>query len=359
MLEAVNALRGGTMPKTINLLGDTVTDPPPGMRRAMYEAELGDDVMGQDPTMNRLQERVAALLGLEAALFMASGTMSNLVAVLALCRRGDEILVGDQAHLYLSERGGSSVLGGTALRTVPTAPDGTLPLAPLRAALRDPSNVHHPPTGLICLENTHLRCGGTVLDPSYMAQVRAVADAAGVPVYLDGARLFNAAVHLGLPARELVRDVDAASFSFSKTLGAPVGSILAGTHGVIAEARRWRKAVGGGLRHPGVLAAAALYALEHMVDRLADDHAQARALAEGLLALPGLRLAQPGVQTNIVAIDVGEAGLTASEFVARAQAAGVLCGAVGPSLVRFATHYPLERADVEEAVARIRRAMGP
>lgn len=346
------------MSTLINLLADTVVDPPPGMRRAMYEAELGDDVMCADPTMNSLQERTARVLGVDAALFMASGTMSNLVAVLAHCSYGDEVIVGDQAHMFHSERGGSAVIGGTTLRTVPTAADGTLPIAALHDAVRDPSNIHHPPTGLICLENTHLRCGGAVLDPSYMAAVRALADDAGVPVHLDGARLFNAAIALGAPPRDLVREVDSVSLSFTKGLGAPIGSMLCGSEAFIAAARRWRKAVGGGMRHPGILAAAALYALDHMVDRLAEDHTTARLLADGLVEIVGLSLAQPCVQTNIVVVDVTGTGLTAAAFVARAKEAGVLCGAVGQSQVRFATHYPIERADIEEAVASVRGASG-
>lgn len=345
------------MPDQIDLRSDTVTLPPPEMRRAMYDAELGDDVYGEDPTVNRLQERAAALLGMEAALFVASGTMGNLLAALTHCRRGDEIVAGDQAHIFLYEAGGSSVLGATAMRPLPTLPDGMLPLDQLGASLHDRSDAHEAGTGLLCLENTHNRRGGAVLPPAYVAQVRAIANAAGVPVHLDGARIFNAAVALGLPVSELVREVDSVTFCFSKGLAAPVGSMLCGSRAFIAAAHRWRKMVGGGTRQAGVLAAAGLYALEHMVDRLAEDHANARVLAAGLVELPGVSLAQAEVQTNIVIVDVAGTGLTAAEFMARLRAEGVYCGGFGSSLIRFVTHYGIERIHVEQALRAMRRAL--
>jgi threonine aldolase len=341
----------------IDLRSDTVTLPSPEMRRAMYEAELGDDVWGDDPTVNRLQEHMAELLGVEATLFVPSGTMGNLAAVLAHCRRGDEVVLGDQAHIFHYEGGGASVLGATVMRTIPTLPDGTLPLEALRASVRDPSDVHQARTALFCLENTHNRCGGAVLPLDYMRQARALADELGLPIHLDGARLFNAAVYLGVPACELARYVDSVNVCFSKGLGAPVGSILCGRRDFIAEAHRWRKMLGGGMRQAGVLAAAALYALEHMVERLADDHDNARLLAEGLCALPGVRLAQPAVQTNIVYVDIADTGRSAREFVARLDAAGVLTGDVSGSVLRLVTHYGVERADVDEALRRIARAL--
>jgi threonine aldolase len=345
------------MPTIIDLRSDTVTLPPPEMRRAMYEAELGDDVYREDPTINRLQERTAALLGMEAALFVPSGTMGNLVAVLTHCRRGDELILGDESHMFHYEGGNSSVLGGTAMHPVPNAPDGTIPLATLRAAVRDPLDEHCARTALICLENTHNRCGGSVLEPAYMEAVRTLADEIGVPMHLDGARLFNAAVSCGVPVRELVRCVDSVSFCFSKGLAAPVGSILCGSRAFIAEALRWRKLVGGGMRQAGVLAAAGLYALEHMVERLADDHDNARALADGLSEIRGLRLAQPDVQTNIVIVDVAETGLDPLAFVHDLEEAGVLSSHFGGSLVRFVTHYGIDRQDVEAAVSRVHQVM--
>src|SRR2546421_2079948 len=345
------------MPTIIDLRSDTVTLPPPEMRRAMYDAELGDDVYREDPTINRLQERTAALLGMEAALFVPSGTMGNLVAVLTHCRRGDEIILGDESHMFHYEGGNSSVLGGTAMHPVPSALDGTIPLETIRGAVRDPADEHCARTALICLENTHNRCGGAVLEPTYMEAVRAVADEFGVPVHLDGARLFNAAVYCGVPVREMVRCVDSVSFCFSKGLAAPVGSILCGSRAFIAEALRWGQVVGGGMRQAGVLAAAGLYALEHMVNRLADDHDNARALADGLSEIRGLRLAQPGVQTNIVIVDVAGTGLDPLAFVSGLEAIGVPGSHFGRSQVRFVTHYGIERQDVEAAVSRIHHVM--
>jgi threonine aldolase len=345
------------MSTIIDLRSDTVTLPPPQMRRAMYEAELGDDVYREDPTINRLQERTAALLGMEAALFVPSGTMGNLVAVLTHCRRGDEVILGDQSHMFHYEGGNSSVFGGTAMHPVPNAPDGTIPLETIRAAVRDPTDEHCARTAIICLENTHNRCGGAVLEPAYMEAVRTVADEIGVPVHLDGARLFNAAVYCGVPVRDLVRCVDSVSFCFSKGLAAPVGSILCGSRAFIAEALRWRKLVGGGMRQAGVLAAAGLYALERMVDRLAEDHDNARVLADGLAEIRSLRLAQPGVQTNIVIVDVAEASVDPLAFVRDLEEVGVLSSPFGGSLVRFVTHYGIERSDVDEAVSRVHQVM--
>ncbi len=345
------------MTSVIDFRSDTVTLPPPAMRRAMYEAELGDDVYGEDPTINALQDRMAALLGTEAALFVASGTMGNLVAVLSHCGRGDQVIVGDQSHMFNYEGGGSSVLGGTVLRTVPTALDGTLPLDELRAAIYSGDDPHQARTGLIGLENTHNRRGGPALGPSYLRAVHQIAREAGVPLHLDGARLFNAAVALGCPARELVRHVDSVSVCFSKGLAAPVGSILCGTKDFIAEALRWRKMVGGSMRQAGVLAAAALYALEHMIERLAEDHDNARLLSAGLCDIEGVRSAQLQVQTNIVLVDIAATGLTAGAFADRLAASGVLCSPFGGSVIRFVTHYGIERADVEAALRRAQQAL--
>jgi threonine aldolase len=345
------------MPSIVDLRSDTFTLPPPEMRRAMYEAELGDDVYGEDPTVNRLQEYTAELVGTETALFVPSGTMANFVAVLTHCRRGDEIILGTEAHIFQDEGAGSSVLGGVSMHTVPNRPDGTLPLEGIRAAVRDPSDEHCPRTALICLENTQNHCGGVILTPEYMASVRALAQEIGVPVHLDGARIFNAAVASNLPVSAFVQHVDSVYICFSKGLAAPVGSILCGSKAFIGEALRWRKVVGGGMRQAGVIAAGALYALQHMVDRLADDHANARGLAEGLCEVRGLRLAQPEVQTNIVYVDVAGTGLSGPEFLAQIKELGVLAGGIyGTTLVRFVTRYGIERADVAEAVTRIQRS---
>ena len=355
------------MQDIIDLRSDTVTLPPLAMRRAMYEAELGDDVYGEDPTVTKLQERVAAMLGKEAARFVPSGTLATLLAVLAHCRRGDEVIMGDQAHMFYYEGGGGSVLGATTTRTVPNRPDGALPPEELRAAVREAGNPHYPRTGLICLENTHNRRGGAVLTPAYMAEARAVAGEAGaavnpggrpIPVHLDGARLFNAAVALGVPVHEVAGDADSVYVCFSKGLAAPVGSALCGPRAFIEEAYRWRKMVGGGMRQAGVIAAGALYALEHMVDRLAEDHANARTLAGGLVEIPGLRLAQPAVDTNIVCVDTADTGLAPHEALSRLKDAGVLAAPFGGAVIRFVTHYGIERPHVEDAVARTRRALG-
>jgi threonine aldolase len=346
------------MPQVIDFRSDTVTLPPPEMRRAMYEAELGDDVWGEDPTVNTLQERAAALLGKEAGLFVSSGTMGNLIAILVHCRRGDEILVGDHSHIFNHEGGGSAALGGVAFHPLPTLADGSLSLDALRAARRDPGDSHNARTALICLENTCNARGGVCLAPPYLAQVRALARDLSLPVHVDGARIFNAAVSLGVPVADLARDADSITFCFSKGLAAPIGSMLCGPRGLVEEARRWRKVLGGGMRQVGVLAAAGLYALDHMVTRLAEDHENARRLAAGLAEIEGLRLAQSGVETNIVYVDVSGMGMPATDFVRRLTAAGVLSGESSPSLVRFVTHYGIDRHDVDSAITTTQHVFG-
>lgn len=335
--------------KVIDLRSDTVTLPSPAMRRAIAEAELGDDVFGEDPTVNRLEAMAAEAMGKEAALLTASGTQSNLIALLTHCRRGDEVILGDQAHILHYELGGAFALGGLGLRPVPNDEKGRLDLAAVRAAIRG-GNVHFPRTGLICVENTHNRCGGTVLSPQDLAAVRALADEHGLPVHLDGARLFNAAVALGVPPARLAAYADSVAFSLCKGLGCPVGSVLCGSREFIAEARRYRKMLGGGMRQAGIIAAAGVYALEHMVDRLAEDHENARLLAEGLAEVPGIELAPPP-ETNIVFLRVK--GWDLGRLVACLREAGVLCLDEGGRL-RMVTHYGIQRSDVEEAVRRVR-----
>jgi len=337
--------------KVIDLRSDTVTLPTPAMRQAMFQAELGDDVYGEDPTVNRLQAMAAERLGKEAALFVPSGTMANLVCLLTHCARGDEAIMGHLAHTFLFEAGSSSAVGGIHPRTVPNQPDGTLDLADLEAAIRDPHNEHYPRSRLICLENTHNRCGGAVLPPAYMARVRALADRYGLAVHLDGARIFNAAVALGVEPSLLARDADSVSFCLSKGLSAPVGSLVCGPAEFIRQARRQRKMLGGGMRQAGVLAAAGIVALETMVDRLAEDHANARRLAEGLACLPGILLDPARVVTNIVLFGLAPDTLSAAEFVAGLAAHGVRMGAVGPRQVRAVTHYGIEAQDIEYALA--------
>ncbi|MFN3973664.1 MAG: low-specificity L-threonine aldolase [Dehalococcoidia bacterium] len=334
--------------RAIDLRSDTVTLPTPEMRKAMAEAEVGDDVWGEDPTVNRLEALAAERMGKEAALFTASGTMSNLLAALTWCKRGDEIILGDKSHMFLNEVGGASALGGIAYHPIPNDQDGRMSPQDVEAAIRA-ENIHFPRTALVCLENTHNRCSGAVLTAKDMQAVAQVAHRRGIPVHLDGARLFNAAVYLGLPASALTQDVDSVCFCLSKGLACPVGSLLCGSKEFIREARRWRKAVGGGMRQAGILAAAGLVALESMVDRLAEDHHNARELAKGLAGIPGIRLDPERVQTNIV-IFQWTAGRV-QEFLARLAQRGVLASYVGGEQVRMVTHYGITARDVARAVS--------
>jgi len=341
----------------IDLRSDTVTLPTPAMRKAMAEAEVGDDVYGEDPTVNRLQTMAAERLGKEDGLFVASGTMANLVSLLAHCGRGDEVILGNKSHSFLYEAGGSASLGGIHHYAIPNQPDGTLRLADIEAAIR-PDNVHFPRTRLVCLENTHNRCGGVVLTPEYTAAVCELAHHHGLRVYVDGARIFNAAVALGVDVRALTRHVDSVGFCLSKGLSAPVGSVLCGDAAFIAEARRWRKAVGGGMRQCGVLAAAGIVALEEMVDRLAEDHANARRLAEGIAGLPGMAIDPQTVQTDIVIFQVTSERISAAQLVAALRERDIRMSAFGPTQIRAVTHYGIQAADIETTVAAMKEIIG-
>jgi threonine aldolase len=343
--------------KIVDLRSDTVTLPTPAMREAIYRAEVGDDVFGEDPTVNRLEEMAARHLGKEAALYVVSGTMGNLVALLTHCGRGDEFIVGHIAHTFLYEAGGSAALGGIHPRTVPNQPDGTLDLADVEAAIR-PENVHFPRSRLICLENTHNRCGGAVLTPEYTKAVCQLAHRHGLAVHLDGARVFNAAMALGVDVKELVKDVDSVQFCLSKGLSAPVGSVVCGDEEFIYEARRSRKIVGGGMRQAGFIAAAGIVALEQMVDRMAEDHDNARRLAEGLAGIPGLAIDVDRVKTNIVIFDLVSERLTPAELVARLGEGGVKLLAIEGRRLRAVTHYGIEAKDIELALAVIQELMG-
>ncbi|HZU77531.1 MAG TPA: low-specificity L-threonine aldolase [Dehalococcoidia bacterium] len=341
--------------RTIDLRSDTVTLPSPAMRRAMAEAEVGDDVYGEDPSINLLEARAAELMGKEAGLFVASGTMSNLVALLTHCGRGDEAIVGSEAHVLHYEVAGAAGLGGIQLRTAPNDARGRLDAEDVRALIRG-ENVHHPRTALVCLENTHNRCFGAALTAADIDAVAAVAHEHGCAVHVDGARIFNASVALGVPAATLVRDVDSIGFCLSKGLGAPVGSVLCGSAEFIARARKTRKMVGGGMRQAGILAAAGLYALDHMIERLAEDHANARRLAAGLASVPGINIDPDAVETNIVVLEVLRPSVP--EFLAELRAAGVLAGSPGPRRVRLVTHYGIEATDIDETLSRIARVQG-
>jgi len=329
------------------------------MREAIFQAEVGDDVMGEDPTVNRLEKMAAQHMGKEAALYVTSGTMGNLVAFLTHCGRGDELIVGHMAHCYLLEAGGMAVLGGIHPRPLLNQPDGTMDLADIEAAIRG-ENVHFPRSRLICLENTHNRCGGAVLTTEYTKAVCQLAQRHGLAVHLDGARVFNAAVALGVDVKELVEGVDSVQFCLSKGLSAPVGSIICGKEEFIYEARRNRKIVGGGMRQAGMIAAAGIVALEQMVDRLAEDHATARRLAEGLVEIPGLVVDLDRVQTNIIIFELTSQRLTPAELQARLGERGVKLFAIGGgsgSRLRAVTHYGIEADDIEIAIAVAREVM--
>ena len=327
------------MTDLIDLRSDTVTLPSPAMREAIAHAELGDDVMGEDPTINRLEALAAELMGKEAGLLVASGTMGNFVSLLTHCRRGEEVILGDQSHIYHYEAGGVSALGGGVLHPVPTGRFGELAIDDLESAIRPAaSDIHAAPAGVICLENTHNRCGGTILSPTYLSSVRALADRVQLPIHLDGSRVFNAAVERGCPVKELTQQADSVQFCLSKGLAAPVGSLVCGGAEFIAQARRYRKMVGGGMRQAGIIAAAGIVALTEMVERLADDHRNARILAEGLVELPGLQIDLETVQTNLVIFAVSNGKLDESSLPERLAREGVKIGDLGRGRLRAVTH---------------------
>ncbi|WP_332821410.1 low-specificity L-threonine aldolase [Pseudomonas sp.] len=322
----------------IDLRSDTVTQPTPGMREAMLAAELGDDVYGEDPTVNRLEQYLAAELGFARALFVPTGTMSNLLGLMAHCERGDEYIVGQQAHTYKYEGGGAAVLGSIQPQPLEGEADGSLDLAKVAAAIKQ-DDFHFARTRLLALENT---MQGKVLPSSYLAAARELTRTRGLALHLDGARLYNAAVKQGVAAREITRHFDSVSVCLSKGLGAPVGSVLCGSDELIGKARRWRKVVGGGMRQAGILAAAGLYALEHQVARLAEDHANAERLADGLR---GLGYAVEPVQTNMVYAQVGE----------QAGALKAFCAERGIKLIaaprlRMVTHLDVSAADIDRVL---------
>ncbi len=339
------------MHDVVDLRSDTLTLPTPEMREAMARAEVGDDVWEEDPTVQRLETLAAELTGKEAGLFVPSGTMGNLVSILSHTRPGQEILLDLDSHIFNYEVASAAVIGGVQTRPIPTEGDFLSP-DQVRAAIR-PANIHVPPTGLVCLENTHNRHGGTVCTPEEIRDVAEVAHAAGIPVHLDGARIFNAAVALKRQVREFTRPVDSVTFCVSKGLSAPVGSLVCGSREFIARARRFRKMLGGGMRQVGVLAATGIVALEKMVDRLADDHANCRRLAEGVAPLPRIRLDLAKVQTNIVIFFVDRPG-GAAELVAGCAARKVKIHAIGPAGIRCVTHKDVDHEDIDRALDAFR-----
>jgi threonine aldolase len=332
--------------KEIDLRSDTVTRPTPGMRAAMAAAEVGDDVYGEDPTVNRLEAYAADLLAKEAALFVPTGTQSNLLGVMSHCERGDEYIVGQQAHTYKYEGGGAAVLGSIQPQPLDLEPDGTLDLDRAAGAIK-PDDAHFAVTRLLCLENTQ---GGKVLPLDYLGRAHRFARERRLGLHLDGARVFNAAVKQGVPVREIAQHFDTVSVCLSKGLGAPVGSVLCGSREHIAKARRWRKVLGGGMRQAGVLAAAGLYALEHHVDRLAEDHDNANALAAGLRQLPGMQVDAAPVQTNMVFVSLPAERADRLRSFLRLRR--ILLGA--GSHIRLVTHLDV----CAEDIAAVIQAMG-
>ncbi len=331
----------------IDLRSDTITRPSPAMRRAMAEAEVGDDVYGEDPTVNKLQERVAEMLDKEAALFFPSGTMSNQAALMAHTRPGDEIIIERGSHLPNHEAGGLGALAGVQTYLI-DGDRGVIEPEQVESAIRFP-DVHFPPTRLVWLENTHNRGGGKVFPLDKMKEIRAVALGRDLIVHMDGARLFNACVASDIPPDEYARQVDSLSFCFSKGLGAPVGSALAGTTEFIKKAHRYRKMLGGGMRQAGILAAAALYALENNIERLAEDHENARHLAEALANVDGVKILDEPVETNIVFFDISATGKNALEIMHGARERGLLINPEDFTTMRAVTHLDVSAADIEKA----------
>jgi threonine aldolase len=344
------------MMKIIDLRSDTVTLPTPAMREAIYNAELGDDVYGEDPTVNRLEALAAEKMGKEAALFVPSGTMGNLVCILTHCQRGDEVIVGDKAHIFIHAVGAAAAVGGIQVHIIPNEPDGMLNPELVEAAIRG-DDIHFPPTRLICLENTHNRCGGCALSPAQTDSICAVVRDHGLSVHLDGARIFNAAVALGVDVKELTKNVDSVMFCVSKGLSAPVGSLVAGSKDFIERARKSRKMLGGGMRQAGVLAAAGIVGLTEMVDRLAEDHANARLLAKGIKEIEGLDVDLEYVQTDIVIFSLVTERMTPEEVVHGLAKEGVKLSAIGGSKFRAVTHYGIEEEDIKLALKAFRRVM--
>jgi threonine aldolase len=334
----------------VDLRSDTVTQPTPEMREAMAKADVGDDVYGEDPTINRLQEMAAERMGKQAGVFVASGTMGNLIGVLVHCQRGDEVIVGKRNHTYLHEAGGISALGGVHSCQLPNQPDGSLSLGDVAEAIRS-DDPHEPVTRLVCLENTHNGCGGVYQTPGYTRQVSEFAHARGLYVHLDGARIFNAAAAQGVTAKDLAEPVDSVTFCLSKGLCAPVGSVLCGSKAFILKALRLRKMLGGGMRQAGILAAAGIVALEKMVDRLADDHARAKKLADGLRLVPGLAL-DPGTPAT------ADVKCGTGELIEKLKGCGVLVSDAGERRFRLVTHYWIDDAGVEKTIAAFRLVLG-
>lgn len=341
----------------IDLRSDTVTKPTPEMREAMAEAEVGDDVYRDDPTVNRLEELAAGMMGKESALFVPSGTMGNLIALLVHCQRGDEVIIGNQSHIYLNEAGGMSALGGIQPCAIPNQKDGTLRLDDILASIRT-EDVHHPITRLICLENTQNICGGVPLTPAYTRQVGELAHHYRLLLHMDGARIFNAAVAQNVTVKDLVEPADSVMFCLSKGLAAPVGSILAGSQKFVTRARHIRKMLGGGMRQVGIVAAAGIISLEKMVNRLADDHLRARKLADGLRQVNGLVVDVRSPYSNMVYLNLAnEVKLDSNRICEKMQLLGLLLDAENSRRFRLVTHYWIDDQAVEKTISAFREIL--
>ena len=334
----------------VDLRSDTITQPTPEMRAVMAAADVGDDVYGEDPTINLLQEIAASRLGKEAGLFVPSGTMGNLIAVLAHCDRGDEAIMGTVGHTFLFEAGGISALGGVFPHTIPNQPDGTLRLEDIKSAIR-PDDVHEPISRLVILENTQNRCGGVILTPEYTRQVGELANQSGLRLHIDGARIFNAAVGLGVPVSDLTDPADSVTFCLSKGLCAPVGSVLVGSKEFIKKAHRIRKQLGGGMRQAGILAAAGIYALENMVDRLAEDHQRAKMLAHGLNSIDGINVEIENPPSNMVFVTLDKRIVVPTPVIhGKLKELGVKVGVSGSKRFRMVLHYWIDDKGIEQTV---------
>ena len=342
--------------KKIDLRSDTITLPTKEMLDAIDRADLGDDVFQEDPTINQLEELAAKRFNKQAALFVPSGTMANLVAVLSHCQRGDEVILGDQAHTFLYEAGGISSFGGVHSRQLVNQADGTIAIDDIKHAIRK-EDVHFPTTRLICLENTHNRCFGMPLSSDYVNSVAEVAKNNSILVHVDGARIFNAAVSLDTPVRLLTDEIDSVSFCLSKGLSAPAGSLLCGSENFIYRARRNRKALGGGMRQAGILAAAGIVALEKMTERIADDHQNARALAEGISDIKGISIDLDKIQTNIIYFSLDHPKIESSLFLDKMCEKNIHFFELGPSWYRLVTHNGISKDDVSNVVEEFRQLL--